>query len=463
MRSRWHHQRPAGGPRDHRGGARGARRDADRRDRRRPHAVRQPGAAVSVAAGLARRPDRAARRVGGPRARADAGRRAGARSCAPAGATAASPIRPGSRAGCSAGVLQSHLAVGDDRRRPDLRRRPRLARASARRASPPATSLDALAPSNFPWSNPAVVKETVDQGGLNLVRGARRFAGDFPHLPSTVDTSRFAVGENLARHARLASSCAPRSSSSSSTRRRPRRSARSRCCSRRRRSTSSTCSTSRPGRSMVEWLVAPGPAGVRRSPGATRTPSRATSTSTPTRPRSSRRATPSRRSPGSRAVHLNGGLLGRDHRRRRARAPRRRGPARRGREPDPDGRARSTTSAPGTAAALTGRDDGRGRRRRVGPPRATSTARRWPACSPGCAPTTWSGTTSSTTTCSARSRRPSTSCTGTRTPSGSPPACTATSSASASTTRSSSPARSRCSARPSTSARSTSTATSSPA
>ena len=37
-----------------------------------------------------------------------------------------------------------------------------------------------------------MVKETVDQGGLNLVRGARRFAGDFPHLPSTVDTSRFA-------------------------------------------------------------------------------------------------------------------------------------------------------------------------------------------------------------------------------------------------------------------------------
>jgi poly[(R)-3-hydroxyalkanoate] polymerase subunit PhaC len=58
--------------------------------------------------------------------------------------------------------------------------------------------LDALAPSNFPLTNPAVVKATVDEGGANLVRGARRFAGDFPHLPSTVDTRPFAVGENLA-------------------------------------------------------------------------------------------------------------------------------------------------------------------------------------------------------------------------------------------------------------------------
>jgi polyhydroxyalkanoate synthase len=58
--------------------------------------------------------------------------------------------------------------------------------------------LDALAPSNYAWSNPAVIKETVDQGGLNLVRGARRFAEDFPHLPDTVDTAKFSVGENLA-------------------------------------------------------------------------------------------------------------------------------------------------------------------------------------------------------------------------------------------------------------------------
>jgi poly[(R)-3-hydroxyalkanoate] polymerase subunit PhaC len=61
--------------------------------------------------------------------------------------------------------------------------------------------LDALAPTNYPWSNPAVIKEIVDTGGANLVRGTRRFLRDIsrpPHLPATVDTSRFDVGGNLA-------------------------------------------------------------------------------------------------------------------------------------------------------------------------------------------------------------------------------------------------------------------------
>jgi len=58
--------------------------------------------------------------------------------------------------------------------------------------------LDALAPTNFPWSNPTVIKASVDQGGANLVRGARHFLRDFPGLPASVDTSSFAVGENLA-------------------------------------------------------------------------------------------------------------------------------------------------------------------------------------------------------------------------------------------------------------------------
>jgi polyhydroxyalkanoate synthase len=61
--------------------------------------------------------------------------------------------------------------------------------------------LDALAPTNFPWSNPAVLRETVDRGGANLVAGARRFAQDMskaPRLPASVDTSKFELGENLA-------------------------------------------------------------------------------------------------------------------------------------------------------------------------------------------------------------------------------------------------------------------------
>ena len=73
---------------------------------------------------------------------------------------------------------------------------------------------------------------------------------------------------------------------------------------------------------------------------------------------------------------------------------------------------------------------------------ATSTASRSRACSRGCARTTSSGTTWSTTTSWARIRRRSTSCTGTRTRCACPPGCTATSCGSRSRTRSRSPARS---------------------
>ncbi len=61
--------------------------------------------------------------------------------------------------------------------------------------------IDALAPTNFPWSNPEVIKETINTGGENLVRGARQLAHDIatpPRLPATVDTSKFEVGRNLA-------------------------------------------------------------------------------------------------------------------------------------------------------------------------------------------------------------------------------------------------------------------------
>ncbi len=61
--------------------------------------------------------------------------------------------------------------------------------------------LDALAPTNFPWSNPAVLKATIDEGGANLVRGGRRFLRDVtrsPRLPASVDVSKFDVGGNLA-------------------------------------------------------------------------------------------------------------------------------------------------------------------------------------------------------------------------------------------------------------------------
>jgi polyhydroxyalkanoate synthase subunit PhaC len=61
--------------------------------------------------------------------------------------------------------------------------------------------LDALAPTNFPWSNPAVLKESIDAGGANFIRGGRRFLDDVtrsPHLPASVDVSKFEVGGNHA-------------------------------------------------------------------------------------------------------------------------------------------------------------------------------------------------------------------------------------------------------------------------
>jgi polyhydroxyalkanoate synthase len=61
--------------------------------------------------------------------------------------------------------------------------------------------LDALAPTNFPLTNPAVLREIVDHGGTNLARGARQLVRDVsrsPRLPASVDASGFSVGENLA-------------------------------------------------------------------------------------------------------------------------------------------------------------------------------------------------------------------------------------------------------------------------
>jgi polyhydroxyalkanoate synthase subunit PhaC len=156
----------------------------------------QPSAAVSVAAGLARRPARPVRRVG--HLGAELARVAGGRS----------EIRPAKRDRRFADpawqtnwlfrrMVQSHLVVEEtvDGLISDAEpgwRAERQARFAA------GNLIDALAPSNFPWSNPSVIKATVDEGGLNLLRGARNFASDFPRLPATVDTSKFAVGENLA-------------------------------------------------------------------------------------------------------------------------------------------------------------------------------------------------------------------------------------------------------------------------
>ncbi len=61
--------------------------------------------------------------------------------------------------------------------------------------------LDAAAPTNLPWANPAVWKEAFDTGGQSLVAGAANFVDDLMHnrgRPRQVDTTPFVIGENLA-------------------------------------------------------------------------------------------------------------------------------------------------------------------------------------------------------------------------------------------------------------------------
>jgi polyhydroxyalkanoate synthase len=61
--------------------------------------------------------------------------------------------------------------------------------------------LDALAPTNFPLSNPMALKTAIDKGGSNFVTGGRQLVRDArspARLPANVDRSPFTVGGNLA-------------------------------------------------------------------------------------------------------------------------------------------------------------------------------------------------------------------------------------------------------------------------
>lgn len=61
--------------------------------------------------------------------------------------------------------------------------------------------LDIFSPSNFPWTNPEVIKATFLQGGQNFVKGFQNFYDDYArsvcNLPP-VGTEQFQVGVNLA-------------------------------------------------------------------------------------------------------------------------------------------------------------------------------------------------------------------------------------------------------------------------
>ena len=61
--------------------------------------------------------------------------------------------------------------------------------------------LDALAPTNFLFTNPAALKRVLETGGASLVRGTRNFVSDLltnGGRPRQVDTGPFRVGKNLA-------------------------------------------------------------------------------------------------------------------------------------------------------------------------------------------------------------------------------------------------------------------------
>jgi len=60
---------------------------------------------------------------------------------------------------------------------------------------------EAMAPTNYLWTNPAAVKRCYDTGGLSVWKGAINLAGDMVRnhgLPSMVDRRPFRLGENLA-------------------------------------------------------------------------------------------------------------------------------------------------------------------------------------------------------------------------------------------------------------------------
>jgi len=61
--------------------------------------------------------------------------------------------------------------------------------------------MDALAPTNVPWINPAVVREAMNTGGASLVRGMENFIEDVRTnggRPRQVDTAQFEIGKNIA-------------------------------------------------------------------------------------------------------------------------------------------------------------------------------------------------------------------------------------------------------------------------
>jgi polyhydroxyalkanoate synthase len=159
----------------------------------------QPVAGAKVAAKLALHPNRVARRAGGL-GRGLAAAASGRSTVTPAKGDRRFGDRGWQQNWLLRRLLQSYLVTAEsiDGLISDAElswRTERQARFAAHNV------LDALAPTNFPWSNPVVMREIVDQGGANLVKGTGNFLRDMsrpPRLPASVDTSKFEVGGNLA-------------------------------------------------------------------------------------------------------------------------------------------------------------------------------------------------------------------------------------------------------------------------
>ncbi|HVP02666.1 MAG TPA: alpha/beta fold hydrolase [Solirubrobacteraceae bacterium] len=159
----------------------------------------QPRAVAAVGAGVARRPGRVARRAASLGTELGRIARGSSQSAPPKGDRRfADPAWE--RNWLLRRLMQGYLALGEsvdgviDDARLDWQTE-RHARFAA------GNVVDALAPTNFPWSNPSVLRAIVDEGGANLVRGGRRLAADLswpPRLPQSVDTESFEVGVNLA-------------------------------------------------------------------------------------------------------------------------------------------------------------------------------------------------------------------------------------------------------------------------
>lgn len=63
--------------------------------------------------------------------------------------------------------------------------------------------IDALSPTNFPFSNPDVLQEIISTGGLNLIEGIENMLDDLESsehsfFPRTTDKKAFSIGKNLA-------------------------------------------------------------------------------------------------------------------------------------------------------------------------------------------------------------------------------------------------------------------------